>query len=290
MNIEKVKKIITKELKFKGGTIKVHGILTGKLAIKKSALSSEKPGTLSTILSLKDKHFGEWLPIWSWLIEHPEGMFMIDTGLSIEVNDKDYFKRLDRISKYYFEKQMKFEIEREDELSNQLDQIGIECKSIDKVLLTHLHLDHTGGLKHFIGVPILVNKKEWETKDGSYSQLFPENLKIEKIRLTEKFENFNNCYHLTGGKDLIFVETPGHTSGHCSIILKLDKSHLIIFGGDVVYNEKRLAEKIFSATIKNKKQNEDSCDRILNLFKTKQILFLPSHDKESGDRLLKFTY
>jgi len=279
--------VITKVIERKTGNIKIHGIQSGKLAVKKSALSSKNPGVWSTIWSFKEKEFGEWMPIWSWLIEHPEGLFLIDTGLSADVKQDGYFKDLDFISKYYFEKQMIFEIDEEQEINNQLKKIGIKCQSIDKIILTHLHIDHTGGLKHFPEVPIIVNNREWETMDGSFPKLFPKNIKIEKIKLENRFENFENSYYLTEGKDLIMVETQGHTRGHSSIILKMDDNKLIFFGGDVAYNEKRLLNKVFSATIKDYKKNVDSCNQIMNLATNRSVLFLPSHDFESGNRLIK---
>ncbi len=278
--------IFTKSFESKNGKIKVHGFKTGKLAIKKAALSAKNPGFLSTILSFRDKFFGEWLPIWVWLIEHPEGLFLIDTGLSNDVKQNNYFNQLDFISKFYFEKQMKFEIEDNEEIDKQLKKIGINCSTISKIILTHLHIDHTGGLKHFPKIPVLVNQREWETKDGSFPKLFPENLKIEQIKLENRFENFENSFYLTKGKDLIMVETQGHTRGHSSIILKLNEDKFIFFAGDVAYNEKRLVEKIFSATIKDNRKNIKSCNDIMNLATAKGVIFLPSHDPESGVRLM----
>ena len=107
-------KIITKVIERKSGRLKIYGIQIGKLAIKKSAQSAKKPGLLSTILLFRDSKFGDWLPIWTWLIEHPEGLFLIDTGLTKEVREDDYFKDLDFISKYYFEKQMIYEVDSKD--------------------------------------------------------------------------------------------------------------------------------------------------------------------------------
>ncbi len=77
------------------------------------------------------------MSVWVWLIEHPEGTFLIDTGLSSDVNRKGYFRELDFVSRYYFEKQMKFGISREEEIDKQLKQLGVEVKSIDKLILTH---------------------------------------------------------------------------------------------------------------------------------------------------------
>ncbi|MEM7038257.1 MAG: MBL fold metallo-hydrolase, partial [Bacteroidota bacterium] len=178
---------ISKVIQNEAGTIKIHGIQTGKLAIKKGALTSKNPGTLSTLWSFRGKAFGEWLPVWAWVIEHPKGNFLIDTGLSTDVLQPHYFKKLDFISKYYFEKQMKFEIEEKAEIHQQLKQIGIGVEAIDQIILTHLHIDHTGGLKHFSGVEVLVNEREWKTMDGSFPKLFPSNLNLKKVRLADEF-------------------------------------------------------------------------------------------------------
>ena len=279
--------IISKEIVALNGIdkIKIHGLRIGKLAVKKSVLNSKKPGLLSTLLSFRDKEFGDWLPIWAWVIEHPEGTFLIDTGLSSDVNQQGYFKPLDFISRYYFEKQMIFEITREEEIDYQLKKIGIEVKSINKIVLTHLHIDHVGGLKHFPNIPILVNAKEWKTKDGAFPKLFPPNINIQPINLDRKYELFEGAHYLTKSKDLVMIPTPGHTRGHVSIALIADKKKVYLFGGDVAYTRKRLMDKTFSATINNQKENAESCDKILELAKKLNIIFLPCHDLDNVQRL-----
>lgn len=265
--------------------IKIHGLKTGRLAIKQSALTSNKPGAISTLLSFRDKAFGEWLPVWAWVIEHPEGIFLIDTGLSSEVTQPGYFKEVDFVSRYYFEKQMRFEIKRAEELDAQLKQVGLEANQISKVILTHLHIDHVGGLKHLPNTPILVNEKEWKTKDGAFPQLFPPNLKIQTVQLDGQFEQFDNCHYLTNSKDLVMIHTPGHTRGHVSVALLGKEDQLYLFGGDVAYTQKRLEDKVFSATIKSQKENIESCEKIIELAKKRKVIFLPTHDSDNAQRL-----
>lgn len=277
--------VVTKEIKTATGILKIHGIQTGSLAIKKKVQFVKKPGTLSTLFSFWDKEYGDCLPIWTWLIEHPEGLFLIDTGISTEIKKEGFFKKIDFVSRYYCEKQMLFKIEEQDELDNQLKTIGIDCNSIDKVLLTHLHIDHTGGLKYFPKTPVLVSEWEWKTKDSSFPQLFPKGINFEQISLDNQFENFEKAAYLTKTKDLIMVATPGHTRGHSSVILKLDDTRMICFGGDVAYNEQRLIGKTFSATIQSLRDNQKSCDQVLDLAKNKRVIFLPTHDTDNTRRL-----
>ncbi len=279
--------IVSKEVVASNGVdkVKVYGLKTGKLAVKKSAHSTRRPGLLSTMISFRDSEYGDWLPVWSWLIVHPEGTFLVDTGLSSDVNQLGYFKKLDFVSKYYFEKQMKFDISRKEEIDYQLKKVGVEPELISKIILTHLHIDHVGGMKHFPNIPILVNEIEWKTKDGAFPVLFPSGMNIQPLKLESRYESLEKCHYLTESKDLIMFHTPGHTRGHTSIALISNGNRMYLFGGDVAYSADRLINKTFSATVKNYKENIVSCKKIIDLAKKMKIVFLPTHDIGNIERL-----
>jgi glyoxylase-like metal-dependent hydrolase (beta-lactamase superfamily II) len=276
--------IVTKQLSINNNPIKVHGISTGLVSVKTKFREANKKGLLAALSFMLDRKFTEWMPIWTWVIEHPEGIFVIDTGENSRVSDKGYFKPSGLFANWLNTTQFKFDVENEDELDSQLLKIGIPISRIKKVILTHLHLDHIDGLKFFPDIPILVNKLEWEKPYGDLPKLYPNWFEPELISLQEPFENFKNTWSLTKTEDLIMVETPGHTHGHASILLKADQG-FFLFAGDVVYHQSQILENKFAGANVDFRKAEETYSSILEFANNNKLVFLPSHDIDAGKRL-----
>ena len=208
------------EVSIKGARVKIHAISTGMVSVKTRFRESSKKGMLAKLDFIFDKKFTEWMPIWVWVIEHPEGIYLVDTGSNANVNNSDYFKSSGFFASWFNHKMFKFSIDRDQEIDKQLLKIGISPNEVKAVILTHLHLDHTDGLRHFPKARIFVNKLEWEEPFGDLPKLYPEWFKPELIDLDEKYQNFDHAFYLTDAKDLIAIYTPGHTHGSISVVLK----------------------------------------------------------------------
>jgi glyoxylase-like metal-dependent hydrolase (beta-lactamase superfamily II) len=59
-----------------------------------------------------------------------------------------------------------FRIEKEEEIGPQSRALAIGTRDVKKVVLTHLHMDHDGGLAHFPNSEILVSSDELRTASG----------------------------------------------------------------------------------------------------------------------------
>lgn len=264
--------------------VKIHAISTGTVSVKSEFRNSRKTG-LSAILSfLFDKTFTEWMPIWVWVIEHPEGVFIVDTGENSQVQEPNYFKASGMFLDWFNKTMFRFKVDREEEIDRQLLKLNINPKEVKAVILTHLHLDHIDGLKYFPDAEIIVNKLEWEKPYGDLPKLYPNWLKPTLIELNTKYGSFERAKFLTKGKDLIALHTPGHTQGHMSVLLKTD-AYEVLFAGDVCYNQKQLISNSFAGGNLNYKQSVKTYSRIKSLARNTKLLFLPSHDKEAGHRL-----
>jgi glyoxylase-like metal-dependent hydrolase (beta-lactamase superfamily II) len=104
----------------------------------------------------------------SVLIEHPtEGLLLFETGggkdypevWGAPINDVSSMTQsaMRNSSKYSLHGQVfaRVDYEADHELEAQIAKTGHNIKDIKGVIMGHLHLDHAGGLEHFVGTDVL---------------------------------------------------------------------------------------------------------------------------------------
>lgn len=275
----------TVELHSNDAPLKIHLVSTGAVKVKTKFRENKYAGIRALLSFLADKKFTEWLPIYVMIIEHKEGVFIIDAGEIAEVNDKNYFKSSGFVANWFDKSQFKFLVHRKDELKNQLQLLNISKEKINAIILTHLHFDHTDGIKYFPDTKIIVNKAEWEKPFGDLPKLYPTWFKPELIELNEQYDVFEKAKFLTGSKDIILVETPGHTYHHCSVIIKADECTLF-FAADVCYTQQQLIENKFAGNNTSNKTAQSTYNKIKTFVKDKPVVFIASHDPAAAERLI----
>ena len=60
--------------------MRMHALQTGTVAIKQRQRHGQGRGGMRLLNTLLDRDWTEPLPIYAWLIEHPEGIIVVDTG------------------------------------------------------------------------------------------------------------------------------------------------------------------------------------------------------------------
>lgn len=272
-----------------GQPIKVHLISTGGVIVKTKFREAKRTGWIGMIEFILDKKFTEWMPIWVLVIEHPEGIFVIDTGENANVNNPGYFKSSGGFANWFDTTQFKFKVDRDEEIDRQLQSLGISIKDVKKVILTHLHLDHIDGLRYFPETPVLVNKAEWEKPFGDLPKLYPDWFQPALVDLNESFDVFDEAFYITETKDIALVRTPGHTWHHCSVVLKTKECYLF-FAADVCYSQRQLIENKYSGTNASHKLAKNTYSKLRSFCSDKQVLFIPSHEAEAAQRLKELQY
>jgi glyoxylase-like metal-dependent hydrolase (beta-lactamase superfamily II) len=262
----------------------IHLVSTGMVSVKTKFRDARRKGLLAMIDFILDKNFTEWMPIWVLIIEHPEGIFVIDTGEIAEVNNPGYFRSSGIFANWFDTTQFKFEVTKHEEIGPQLNGLGIAIEKIRAVVLTHLHLDHTDGLRYFPSTPIIVNRLEWDKPFGDLPKLYPPGFRPRLADLAQRFEEFERVAYLTDSKDLLLIETPGHTPHHCSVLFNTDTCS-IFFGADICYSEHQLIEEKYSGTNASHKMSRDTYSRVKQFARRRKVVFIPSHDANAAMRL-----
>jgi N-acyl homoserine lactone hydrolase len=273
-------------VKLNGKDIKVHALCTGTVAVKTNFRKKNGMGELAKLNILFDGHYTEYMPIWVWVIEHPEGLMVVDTGEISAVKNLDkYLAKESAFFRYFFKHSAKFGVDEKDELNYQFEKVNLKLDDVKLVVLTHLHLDHTDGLKFFPKQEIIVGDTEFARASGNMPTTYPYWFKPNKVRYKQnRIDIFNQAFPITSSEDVLYVPTPGHTAGHSSVVFKTDDFD-IFFAGDTSYNQDQVLANELAGVNAAYKKSTETYKKLMAYAANHKTIYLPSHDEGSAIRL-----
>lgn len=280
-------RIQTGIFKLRGEDIKVHGIQTGSVAVKKNFRTKKGRGLFSKINILIGQEYTEYLPIWVWVVEHPEGVIVIDTGEIEAAMHAEFYAGVSRESKFnLFALGIRLSVTHTDELGSQLSRLNIGTTKVSKVVLTHLHGDHTDGLRFFKNREIIVNELEYKHPYGSLPSTYPKWFNPTLVNYQKnRVDTFELAFPLTKSEDMFLVSTPGHTRYHSSVLLKTDDVDLL-FAGDVTYTSQQLQSFELAGAHQDYALSLKTFQNILTHAAKHPLIYLPTHDEHAADRMV----
>src|SRR6266550_7739096 len=160
-------------------------------------------------------------PIPAYVIETAEERILVDTGLHpAAVGDAArHYGNSDALGL--------FQLELEESIGEQID-----LTTITKVVLTHLHFDHAGGLSLLPrSVPVIVQRREWEAGHDAPAVERNFYLPVDYDIVGDQIVLVDGDHDLLGDGSIQLLLTPGHTPGHQSVRV----GERIIIGGDVTH-------------------------------------------------------
>ena len=266
----------------------IHAFTTGTVRVTKSWQRGSGSYPARLVHTLTDQSFTEPLPIWCFLIEHPEGLILIDTGIPHNANAPVWFPPHMPL----IQRAAPFDIKSVDnEIGAQLRARGFTPTDVRWVVLTHLHQDHDGGLAHFPNAEFIVSRKEWQAAQGLQGRLagyfnfrWFAGFQPTLVDFSERDEVFEGHHTLTQAGDVLLVPTHGHSAGHLSVIV-YEHAHAILFGGDASYSQSLLLEDALDGVSRDAAAAHKTHRQILDFAASTPTVYLPSHEWAARERL-----
>lgn len=232
------------------------------------------------------------VPVPAFLVRHPAvGPILIDTGLhpSVATNPRDNLGRFS--SRHY-------SLEPGADVVSQLREHDVAVADVPIVVMTHLHEDHASAISCFPEATFVLAAQEW---DAATSERFPMLHGYRPAHYDHAFDfctidfdapfidsygPFGRSLDLLGDGSMRLVFTPGHSAGHCSVILRLPRRDFVICG-DVAYDWAQLEGRTPPPTLMHDEHNWHRSLKEMQAYRQQypSALIVPGHDAEYWPKL-----
>jgi glyoxylase-like metal-dependent hydrolase (beta-lactamase superfamily II) len=188
----------------------------------------------------KEKARNITIPVSMWVIDHPKGLVVFDTGNNAAISDggcKNYWVPGNCDGLRPSQK-------RDDVIDRQLQKLGYSTDKVKAVITSHSHLDHIGNIKMFPKAVHVIQKKEL------YQAWWPEKFQrgggvfvmgdFDGPARDFNYLELDGDYDLFGDGSVMILSTPGHTLGHQSVKVKLASGKTIIMSQDAIWMQENL--------------------------------------------------
>ncbi len=273
------------------GAVRVHAIRTGTITIKKChhtcCLPERSPLALRLAAILGDRRFADPLPIWCFVVEHPERTVIVDAGATPDYNNDASWAHDERGGKL-IRSFIRIAVEPSETLPAQLEAIGIDPSGVDDLVLSHQHIDHTASVPAFENATIWTTAAEDAAADRIGAFQWRWRTSTTEIRHIDSLgspndrdpEGFGAGVDLTADGSIRAVHTPGHTPGSVTVRLATN-THTIWFTGDTSFTAATMDPAQPTAGI----HTDMRAIRTLHASLAAQRVLFPSHDWDNATRL-----
>lgn len=203
--------------------VQIYALCVGYLELDRASMLSDLPsGSPWTV------------PVSSYLVVHPQGRLLFDTGVHCQTLT-DPIGRMGeaRASRIRIRSQVG------DDVVSQLARLGLQPDDITYVVNSHLHFDHCGGNEFFPHATILVQQPEMDAarRPGGVESYSPSVIDFDHPL---DYQLVNGEHDVFGDGKVILIPTYGHTPGHQSLLVRVSKDTQMVFTADACYTRENL--------------------------------------------------
>lgn len=206
-----------------------------------------------------------------YLIQHPKGNLIWDTGITDAVGEEGV---------EVFGGKLKLTVTNP--LSAQLAAINIKPTDIQFMGISHFHGDHTGNANLFNTAQLFIQQAEYDAAFGPTPEKFGFNAASYNQIDKTKIAILNGDHDVFGDGSVIIKPAPGHTPGHQMLLVNLANEGPIMLSGDLYHFTKNRVHKRVPSFNFDKEQTLETMQHIEEFVKESGAQLWIQHDKEQN--------
>ncbi|WP_427919186.1 N-acyl homoserine lactonase family protein [Streptomyces sp. cg40] len=273
-------------------TIDVSMFQTGTIGVHTTRQPQPvgRPVLLRRLRLILTRRWTEPMPIGAFLVDHPEGRILFDTGEYPQARKAGFFPRWQIGMRLAFD----VRIAPLQGLGAQLATHSPDpSEKISAVVLSHLHHDHTGALTDLSDLPVYVGREHWEAyrtrfhaeAEAVVPRHWPRNFAPRFLEPTGPAVGpWPHTYPVTSDGRVFAVDTPGHVPGHLSLVVRGDEVTYLL-AGDAAYTQDELDAETPDGFSADPSAAVESLRKIKEFARQEDVVVLPSHDSRAATRL-----
>lgn len=167
------------------------------------------------------------VPVPSYLIVHPKGRVLFDSGLHAATQSDPAAYVGELIARYH-----DFHFEVGEDIAARLAAFGTDPGKIDYVVNSHLHFDHCGGNALLPNATVLLQRRELDHARAVASN---QGYLTTDWDTGQPIRTIDGEHDLFGDGQIVCLPTYGHTPGHQSLRVRTEKGGEFVLCGDACY-------------------------------------------------------
>ena len=246
--------------------IRIHVFHTGEVCVSPNLpFGGDNCNVIKASGIFEKKENRLWLLVSAYLIEHPKGRFLVDTGWARDMSPRGEFDKKAQIrslGSIILYEVNQGRIPMGECIDEPLAKMGLKDSDLDAVLLTHLDCDHANGLKQVKGAKkflVAADEVAFAKKHPErYYKGWWKDIPLTAFDWNDHQGPVGKSYDLLGDGSIELINIPGHADGLFAVKVKNEEGKFVLLFSDGGYARKSCEEQITSGIAADKKLQKQS--------------------------------
>lgn len=214
-------------------------------------------------------------PVSSYLVVHPRGTLVFDTGFHCDALADPAARLGKRVASMFAIRSGAGE-----DVVRQLATLGLAPDDIDFVVNSHFHFDHCGCNASFPRSTFLVQRAELDSARAEPRRYNPKDWDHPF-----EYRPVEGEYDVFGDGSVVLLPTPGHTPGHQSLWVRDGAARQFVFTADAIYTRDHLDRTILPGNAHDASEMTRSMGVLRELRDRRGATLVYGHDAEQWNGL-----